>query len=325
MTPNLKILFIATLLCIGSLVSCIPPAHEKPQDPRTFDPSDMDMLEMGYSLPYIKDFLYSLERTNLLYLMEDTGPYTVFAPVQQSFLNFRNKHGIDHLDQFSESELAEIMLYHFIPQKWSLEMIPEGYHPTLLPEKTTGNAVDLYIDKKSIIVLNGINYIDEPDMMAVNGYIHSLKSVLEIPALIDQLSFNSDFSLFMELLHRKDLDPEIINLLTDEDPITLLVPTDTAIEAFLLGHPAWDTISDIPTVDLNEIIYNHLVDQGNVVLSSILQDLTLSNMRGKEIKVHIDYPIWTVMEGNRRIARILTKDIQAVNGIIHEIDQVLLP
>ena len=51
--------------------------------------------------------------------------------------------------------------------------------------------------------------------------------------------------------------------------------------------------------------------------------LTLSN--GNNITIRIDYPKWSIMEGNRKLANINIKDIQGVDGIIHEIDKVLIP
>ena len=46
----------------------------------------MDLQGLGYALPYFEDFMYAMEKTYLTYLMEDEGPYTVFIPVQASFV-----------------------------------------------------------------------------------------------------------------------------------------------------------------------------------------------------------------------------------------------
>jgi len=307
------------------ITSCIPPIHDRPPDPRTFDRSDTDLLELGYALPYFKDFMYALEITNLTYLMEEEGPYTVFAPVQASFSIFRMENKINHIDQFPEDELSEILRYHFIPGKWSLSGIPEGYHATLLSEKSTGNPIDLFVEKYDIFRINGLYIIDEPDLSTKNGYIHSIKSVLDIPTILDHLSINHEFSLFLEMLSRKDIDTDYLTLLSDDNPDTFFVPTNQAILSLLDNYPAWQTIDDIPAETLNEIIKNHHIRDENIVLNEVKEDLILTSINGNDLTIQIDYPKWKVIDKNSRTARINIQDIQGRNGIIHQIDRVLIP
>jgi uncharacterized surface protein with fasciclin (FAS1) repeats len=269
--------------------------------------------------------MYAMEKTLLTYLLEEDGPYTVFAPVQSSFTIFRKENKITHIDQFPEGKLAEILRYHIIPGRWSLSSIPEGYHPTLLPEKTTGNPIDLYIEKYDLFRLNGQVIIDEPDLATINGYIQSIKSVLDIPAILDHLLINRDFSLILEMLSRKDLDMDYLTLLSDEHPDTFLAPTNEAILSFIDRNPDWQTIDDISSHTLNELIGSHLFRGENIVMNEIPGDLTLTSMKGNDVTVRMDYPKWSIMDGNKKIARINIRNIQAVNGIIHQIDRVLLP
>lgn len=50
------------------------------------------MLEVGYGLPIFEDFMYAMEKTRLTYIMEEEGPYTIFAPIGVSFTEFRNEN-----------------------------------------------------------------------------------------------------------------------------------------------------------------------------------------------------------------------------------------
>jgi uncharacterized surface protein with fasciclin (FAS1) repeats len=150
--------------------------------------------------------------------------------------------------------------------------MPPGYHATLLRERTTGNPIDLYIEKKDVFRINGLNTIDEPDLETVNGYIQSIKTILRIPFIIDHLSYNKEFSLILEILERPDLDPVLLDHFRKGDPVTFLAPTDNAIISFLGAHPQW-----------------------------------------------------SVLGGSKKLANLSIRDIQAANGIIHQIDRVLIP
>jgi uncharacterized surface protein with fasciclin (FAS1) repeats len=307
------------------VTSCIPPVQGPPPDPRSFDQPDTDLYDLGESLPYFEDFMYALEKTHLTYLMVENGPYTVFAPVQASFSIFRINNMINHLDEFPEDKLAEILRYHFIYGKWNLADMPPGYHATLLRERTTGNPIDLYIEKKDVFRINGLNTIDEPDLATVNGYIQSIKTILKIPFMIDHLLYNKEFSLILEILERDDVDPDLLGHFRKGDPVTFLAPTDNAIISFLGAHPQWQTVQDIPSDSLNDILKNHLVNNHNIVLNNIKKDSTLTTEYGQEFTIHIDYPQWSILGGSKKLANLSIRDIQAANGIIHQIDRVLIP
>lgn len=313
------------LLYILFLSSCIPPTQEAPSDPRSFDNSHTDLLEVGYALPIFEDFMYAMEKTRLTYIMEEEGPYTIFAPIQVSFAEFRTEKKIYHIDQFPEEKLSEILRYHILPGNWSLLNMPNGYYPTLLEEKTSGNPIDLFIDYNFIFKINGLNIIFQDDIVSANGLIHAIKKVLKIPSMQDQLYFNEEFSLIFELLQRSDLDPELKLLLSDEIPDTFFAPTNTAVLAFLNRNPDWETIDDIPAKSLNEMIKNHLVSSENIVLNKFKEDVSLKTLKGEMMTVKIDYPKWSIVYENKKIASINIRDIQGANGIIHQVDNILMP
>ncbi len=305
--------------------SCIPPVEGPPPDPRSFEPPDTDLLDVGYALPYLGDFMYAMHKTHLTDLIDEEGPFTVFAPIHVSFDKFRIENKIMHIDQYPEDNLRKILRYHVLPGNWSVLNMPDGYYATMLNEKTTGNPIDLYIEYNYIFRINGLNIIFEADLPSANGYMHAIKAVLKIPTMLDQLSVNKDFSLITEILNREDIDPDIKSLLSDDEPDTFFAPTDKAVISYLDNNPAWTTIEDIPTESLNEIIRNHLLSNDNIVMKGVKEDITLTLLNGNTVTVKIDYPKWSILQGSREIAGIDVKDIQGVNGVVHQIDKVLVP
>jgi uncharacterized surface protein with fasciclin (FAS1) repeats len=299
------------------VTSCIPPVQGPPPDPRSFDQPDTDLYDLGESLPYFEDFMYALEKTHLTYLMVENGPYTVFAPVQASFSIFRINNMINHLDEFPEDKLAENPSLSFYI--WEMEF---GRYAAWISCNTFTGTIDLYIEKKDVFRINGLNTIDEPDLATVNGYIQSIKTILKIPFMIDHLLYNKEFSLILEILERDDVDPDLLGHFRKGDPVTFLAPTDNAIISFLGAHPQWQTVQDIPS---DSILKNHLVNNHNIVLNNIKKDSTLTTEYGQEFTIHIDYPQWSILGGSKKLANLSIRDIQAANGIIHQIDRVLIP
>jgi uncharacterized surface protein with fasciclin (FAS1) repeats len=323
---NIKTLHRYILILFWSLfaASCIPPLEGPPPDPRSFEISNTDLFDLGGSLPYFDDFMYTMKITHLDTLLKG-GPYTVFAPVQSSFSKFRKKYKITHMEQFPKDKLSEILRYHIIPGQYSLADFPEGYLPTLAIENTTGNPISLLIEKYDFFRINGRYLLDEPDLGTINGYIHSIGIVLEIPDLVDHLAINRDFSLIRKILNRRDIDPIFVMRLSNDDPVTFLAPANAAINSIIENHPVWQSVDDMPAEMLNNMMLNHIVDNKNIVLKDNFQDISMTTMSGREITVHIDYPRWKVMDGTTKIAELNIRDIQAVNGIIHQVDRVLLP
>ncbi len=313
------------ILFVVLFTSCIPPLHDAPKDPRTFENSDTDLFELGSSLPYFVDFMHAIDKTHLAYLLEESGPYTVFMPNQWAFSRFRMDNKINHTDQFPDERLTEILLYHFIEGRWMLSNIPEGYHSTLLREKTTGNPIDLYIEKDGVFRINGLNTIDEPDLEAINGFIQSIKSVLYVPTILDHLTFNNEFSLILEMLNRKDPDLDFSDLLSQDGPSTFFAPGNEAILSIIEDNQEWQTINDIPDPTLNKIIKNHLVSSENIVLKEITQNNKLTSMLGNDFTIQPDNRKWSIIDMNGKVAHITLSDIQGSNGVIHRIDKVLLP
>ena len=306
--------------------SCIPHGKEIPDDPRTFDPSNTDLLELSSALPYFKDFIKASDQTNITNLLEDEGPYTIFMPNQLAFSRFRSENGIRSTDQVPEETLKQILLYHIIRGRWLLLIIPIDYYPTLALEKTTGNPIDLFIDTGDLLRLNGVVSLDEPDLESTNGVIHSINTVLNIPTIMTHLSVNREFSMIYAILNRNDIQGEFSDLLSDEvGPYTFLAPDNDAILSFLGENPEWKTMDEIPSGTLIEIIKYHLVPDVNILVKNIEKTATVIPSNGGILTIQSAYPDWYVLDGQNRKARIILHDIQGINGIIHQIDRVLTP
>ncbi len=308
------------------LFSCIPNGKDIPTDPRTFDPSSVDLEELSSTLPYFKDFNKASNRVKIAGLMKEEGPYTIFMPNQDAFSRFRLENDLLSTDQIPDEELKEILLYHFIRGRWLLLSIPVGYYPTLALERTTGNPIDLFIDTGDLLKLNGRVVLDEPDLGTANGVIHSINIVLNMPTIMTHLSVNNDLSMIYEVLNRSDILKEFSDLLLIEnDPSTFLAPDNEAMRKFLKEHQEWETMDEVPSEVLIETFRYHLISGKNILVKNIEETASVIASNGAGLIIQRSYPDWYVVDGSNQKARVILHDIQGTNGVIQQVDRVLIP
>lgn len=156
-----------------------------------------------------------LEKTNLMLSEGLSGAtsYTVFAPTDEAFLNIT-----EQLDQLSEKEIEEIILFHF--NEGSV-MTYEDLECTMTLQSLTGDSSRTKCRRKSQGVyakhqrglgnekLDQFPRIDSKSKEACDGIIHRLDHVM-LPSL---------YKPFKELVPDQKADPIIINE-AEEEPDT---------------------------------------------------------------------------------------------------------
>ncbi len=108
----------------------------------------------------------------------------------------------------------------------------------------------------------------------------------------------------------------LVETLKGEGPFTVFAPTDEAFDALPEGTVE-GLLQDIPA--LREILLYHVV-AGAVPASEVANLTTATTVQGSDIDIVFADGTVTI-DG----ATVVTTDIQTSNGIIHVIDQVILP
>ena len=104
-------------------------------------------------------------------------------------------------------------------------------------------------------------------------------------------------------------------------PFTVFIPTDAAFTAYLAGAGMSQADLFADQALLRSVLNNHIVNKSesaDQVMSMAGQSFTTA--AGKPLPISVDGA--TVMVGN---ATVLRYDIAASNGVIHVIDDVLIP
>ncbi len=134
-------------------------------------------------------------------------------------------------------------------------------------------------------------------------------------SIVDVAASNEDFSILVEAVQAADL----ADTLSADGPMTLFAPTNAAFEELPEG-----TLDELLLPEnqeaLRQILTYHVID-GAVPAASVMTG-EVPSAAGSPISLQVDESTGGVMVNE---AMVIEADIQASNGIIHAIDQVILP
>jgi uncharacterized surface protein with fasciclin (FAS1) repeats len=132
-------------------------------------------------------------------------------------------------------------------------------------------------------------------------------------------SSNADFSLLVEALTKADL----ATTLKGVGPYTVFAPTNSAFTAFLKTTP-YTSIKDVPKEALTQILLNHVVS-GAVKSTDLKTGYIKTLAKGgasttNTLSMYVNTSSGVKLNG---IAKVITPDIIATNGVIHVVDAVI--
>jgi len=248
--------------------------------------------------------------------------YTVFAPTDDAFAAL-GQNTIDSLLADPET-LRNILLYHVLPGN----VIDAAAVAQILGVSIqTGNGSDIVIEERNGELFVNDSKIIITDVQAVNGIIHVIDTVLLPPATtpeestpptgtILEVAEQAGFSTLVAAAKAAHLDGALNH---PGDFYTVFAPTDEAFAA--LGQDTIDSLLADPDT-LRSILLYHVLP-GNVIDSAgVAQVLGFALQTGNGANVVIEERAGELFINK---ARIIVTDVEAVNGIIHVIDTVLLP
>ena len=234
----------------------------------------------------------ALQAAELVETLQGEGPFTVFAPTNDAF---------EALDAIPSGDvLKEVLLYHVAAGKFAAaDLLESGIVTTVQGDEVTIEMVD------GKVLLNGSIEVVTADIEASNGIIHVITGVL-VPSIIG-LAANPDLSTFVSVVRSLNLLEE----LEGEGPLTIFAPTNNAFAA----------LETVPGGNaLREVLLNHVVT-GRLTAADLLERGTITTLQGAEITIEmIDGKV--LLNG---VVEVTMANIQASNGIVHVITEVLIP
>ena len=292
------------LIGIVTLSSC-----EKEEDKAPVEETK-SIVEIAASNSSFSTLVAALTKAGLVSALEGDGPFTVFAPTNEAFAALLADLGVSSLDDLSAEALTPILLYHVVSGKVLSTDLTDGYVSTLSagPEDSK---ISLQVNAGEVL-LNGSTEVTSADIMATNGVIHVIDKVLLPPTVVGLAINNPDFSILVEAV----LKAELAETLSGAGSFTVFAPTNAAFEQ-LFDALGVSGIADLTKEQLIPILLYHVVS-GNV-LSGELSTGSVATLGG-DISVNVGSSV--TINGS---SNVVLANVQGSNGVVHAIDEVLLP
>jgi uncharacterized surface protein with fasciclin (FAS1) repeats len=276
--------------------------------------------------------------------LRGTGPFTVFAPNDAAFAAlpapFNSAASITAITRQGQIDtLRQILQYHVVRGRVASADIT-GVASRGTATLRTGTD-SLYVSKVgNTVSVNGVA-VTTADQQASNGVIHTVNRVLMPPmgSIAQVASGNTNFNILVAAVTRADL----AGALGGNTPYTVFAPTDSAFLATLRtafsdnSLTEEQAISRIGTTDINtpliatntnstllRILQYHVVPGRN--FSSTLSAGTVPTLLGANATLTVALnPVTVKGATNQNPSRVVTPDLTASNGVIHVINEVLIP
>ena len=229
----------------------------------------------------------ALTKAGLVEALSATGPFTVFAPTNAAF----QAAGITNLDDYTAEELQDVLLYHVVNGKANSSSLQDGQ------EVTTA------------------------DVEASNGVIHVIDRALVPPSQdLVEIAVAAGFTKLAEAVTEAGL----VGALQGEGPFTVFAPTNEAFDALYqrLGVSGPAAIDD----DILVAVLTYHVLGGRVFSSDLSDGATPATLQSGTVEINLGSEVTiTDKDPGSADAKVTSADILGTNGVIHVIDQILLP
>ncbi len=263
---------------------------------------ESSIAALAQETPDLSTLVQALSKANLVSTFEDeNASFTVFAPTNAAF----QSAGID-LDAISVEDLTAVLTYHVVNSKVLSSDLTNGEVETL-------NGASVTVDVSNGVKINDAN-VTTANVEASNGVVHIIDKVLTPPTeeepdntIAGLAAASDDLSTLVAALDKAGL----VATFGGTEDFTVFAPTNAAFEA------AGINLDDVSVEDLTNILTYHVL--ADPIASSSLSNDFVQTLNGTYVEVNIDGGV------SINNANVTSPDIEADNGIIHIIDEVLLP
>jgi len=306
-----------------------------------------NIVEIAVATDDLSLLVGALQQANagLVGVLEETGPFTVFAPTNEAFSNLLDTLGDDYnsLSDFDTEDekalLVKILTYHVVSGIAALS-----------GELSAGQQIETVQGEKVTINLDGGVFVEDAtenkakvvlfDVEASNGVVHVIDKVLlpqealdilspTLPNIVGLAQSTDELSLLVQALIKADAG--LVEVLSGDGPFTVFAPTNEAFAGLLhLLGDHYNSLSDFDTPEelnlLVKILKYHVISGTSAFSTDLSDHQMIKTVQEEKVTILINgnggIHIGDATESN---ASVITPDIAASNGVVHLIDKVLLP
>jgi uncharacterized surface protein with fasciclin (FAS1) repeats len=266
----------------------------------------------------------AIDASGLEGALRAAGPYTVFAPTNQAFVDLLDELKVSKTQLLANKELlTSVLTYHVLGAKVVSADVPLGQPITTLQKgffKAEASGSSLKITDGR----NRLSNVVTANVVAQNGVVHIIdkvllpanKNVVQTAIALSQ-SAQPEFTILVEAV----VAAELAATLSGDGPFTVFAPTDAAFKDLLaeLGINKEALLANKPL--LTQVLTYHVVP-GLVLKAQVPTNRPIRTVQGETFTVNTDL---SITDQRTRNAKITATDVLASNGVIHVINKVILP
>ena len=285
----------------------------------------VDIVGLATSDPTLSTLVSAVQAAGLVTTLQGPGPFTVLAPTNDAFAKLPASVTAYLLQPANIDKLKAVLTYHVISGSITSSQLRDHSETT----SVQGGALDVFVPTAAYNA--GTAYFDwakvtQVDLLASNGVVHKIDEVMlppnfVLPPNLAALAQSKpELSTLVELLVAADL---VNTFATSAGPLTVFAPTNDAfaklpaIVITALKQPANKAL-------LTSVLTYHVlpVRAKSTDLKDRLQPTTL---QGGNLTVYLEYLGQPNGAAFINYAQVVAVDVEALNGVVHEIDKVLMP
>ena len=308
------------LISLTTLQSCNNNDDENVEDVST-------IVNLAVDSADLTSLVAALERANLVSALNGEGPFTILAPTNDAFAAFLSANNFNSLEDVPVDILTKILLNHVISGSLISTDLSTGYANTLATSAASQTPLSIYVDTSNGVRFNGVSSVSAADILAVNGVIHKVDAVIGLPNIVTFATADPNFSTLVSALTRSDLTTDFVGVLSTDSatapaPFTVFAPINDAFNRLLIELNL-ASLSEIDEPTLDVVLKYHVVGGANVLDSNLTDNLTVSTL-SVDITADISGGA-RLTDSSGRVSDIIATNVQANNGVIHAINNVILP
>jgi uncharacterized surface protein with fasciclin (FAS1) repeats len=308
------------LISLTTLQSCNNNDDENVEDVST-------IVNLAVDSADLTSLVAALDRANLVSALNGEGPFTVLAPTNDAFAAFLSANNFNSLEDVPVDILTKVLLNHVISGSLISTDLSTGYANTLATSAASQTPLSIYVNTSNGVRFNGVSSVSAADILAVNGVIHKVDAVIGLPNIVTFATADPNFSTLVSALTRSDLTTDFVGVLSTDSatapaPFTVFAPINDAFNR-LLTELNLASLSEIDEPTLDVVLKYHVVGGANVLDSNLTDNLTVSTLSG-DITADISGGA-RLTDSSGRVSDIIATNVQANNGVIHAINNVILP
>jgi uncharacterized surface protein with fasciclin (FAS1) repeats len=270
----------------------------------------------------------ALNATGLSSTIADAKDITVFAPTNDAFNALDKTLLTCLLEPVGLPTLTEVLKYHVVPQKAKAADLENDQS---LPTLDGKQNLTVSLEGKTVTIKGGADEanVTQADILATNGVVHEVNAVL-IPkdfsppqcgngTIADTAVGNKHLQTLVAALTAADL----VDTFNGTTVYTVFAPTDDAFAK--LDNKTLSCLLEKKNVAaLKQVLTYHVVE-GYDLSSAIKDGLKVPTLEKEDLTFMIENKkvvVETTSDGN---ATVIVPDVFATNGVVHVIDEVLIP